>query len=108
MNTKAYLDSNQKIRAFEGLLLRVSPSEKEKIRTELKRRIALNKPYSIATNSCSTNVADVLEQIGILAHDPRFKINPESTELVSPKEILIVVSRSKRMVRRNHYRKLGQ
>jgi hypothetical protein len=101
-----FRDSNQKIRDFEGLTLRVSPHEKLKIKTELIRRVKLDRPYNIVNNSCSTNIADVLESIGILAHDPRFQLDPESTSLVSPKEILIIVSRSKRVSKRTRYAKL--
>jgi hypothetical protein len=101
----SYRQSNLKIRDFEGLVLRVSQAEKTKIENELQRRVEIDAPYSIVNNSCSTNIADVLESIGILSHDPRFKMDPKSTDLVSPKEILIVVSRSKRMTKRNHYSK---
>ncbi|MGF6525701.1 hypothetical protein [Variovorax sp. PvP013] len=101
----SYRQSNLKIRDFEGLVLRVSQTEKTKIENELQRRVEIDAPYSIVNNSCSTNIADVLESIGILSHDPRFKMDPKSTDLVSPKEILIVVSRSKRMTKRNHYSK---
>lgn len=103
LDGESYRQSNLKIRDFEGLVLRVSQTEKTKIENELKRRVAIDASYSIANNSCSTNVADVLESIGILFHDPRFKMDPESTDWVSPKEVLIIVSRSKRMTRRNHY-----
>jgi hypothetical protein len=87
------------------LVLRVSATEKSKIEKELKRRVEIDAPYNITNNSCSTNIADVLESVGILSHDPRFQFDPESTDMVSPKEVLIVVSRSKRMVKRNHYSK---
>lgn len=106
-NGKKYRESNLKFRDFEGLVLRVSPKEKNKIKAELDRRVKIDNPYNIINNSCSTNIADVLESIGILAHDPRFQIDPSSTNLVTPKEILIVVSRSKRMSKRNHYQKLN-
>lgn len=104
----SYRASNKKIRDFEGLFLRVSEKEKARIKDELERRVKIDAPYSIITNSCSTNIADVLEGIGILAHDPRFKINPASTDLVTPKEVLIVVSRSKRMVKRKQYSRLKE
>lgn len=101
----SFRQSNLKIRDSEGLVLRVSATEKSKIEKELKRRVEIDAPYNIANNSCSTNVADVLESVGILSHDPRFQFDPESTDMVSPKEVLIVVSRSKRMVKINHYSK---
>lgn len=108
VESKRYRASNQSYREFEGLLIRVSPDEKQKIETELRKRVTINEPYSLVSNSCSTNVADVLEMIGILAHDPRFKIDPISTDMVSPKEVLIVVSRSKRVVKRINYPILGK
>lgn len=52
-----------------------------------------------------TAIADVLESIGILAHDPRFIFAPVSNAGVSPKELLIVIQRSKRAVRTNEYPK---
>jgi len=94
-----YLSDNS-YRDSIGLVLRVSESEKQKIQAELERRVAINAEYSLISNSCSTNVADVLEMIGILAHDPRYLDTP-----VSPKELLIVVSRSKRIKKRIDYPK---
>jgi hypothetical protein len=67
------------------------------------RRIRVGASYNLASNSCSTNVADVLENIGILAHDPRFLFAPASNAGVSPKELLIVIQRSKRAVKLNDY-----
>jgi len=64
-----------------------------------------NAPYDLIGNSCSTNVADVLEMVGVLAHDPRFKWDAAATTAVSPKEVLIIVSRSPRMRQRNVYPK---
>lgn len=86
-----------------GVVLRVAQIEKEKIQQELERRIRADAPYNLVSNSCSTNVADVLESIGILAHDPRFLFAPASNVGVSPKELLIVIQRSKRAVKTNDY-----
>jgi hypothetical protein len=88
-----------------GLVLRVSQEEKLKIIAELDKRVAEQKPYSLTDNSCSTNIAEVLESVGILAHDPRFQMIPSSSRMVSPKELLIIVSRSSRVVKRNNYKK---
>jgi peptidoglycan hydrolase-like protein with peptidoglycan-binding domain len=107
LQREEYIPSNLKTRDVVGLVLRVSKAEKEKIRAELDRRVALNEPYSITANSCSTNVADVLESVGILAHDPRFQLAPSSTNSVSPKELLIVLSRSSRVIKRNNYKRVG-
>lgn len=92
-----YLTDNS-YRDTASLVIRVSNVEKPMMRAELERRITSNGKYSLFSNNCSTNVADVLQMIGILAHDPRFFDTP-----VSPKELLIVVSRSKRLKKRvNH------
>lgn len=92
-----YLADNR-YRDSTRLVLRVSNSEKQMMKSELERRVTSNGKYSLFSNNCSTNVADVLQMIGILAHDPRYFDTP-----VSPKELLIVVSRSKRLKKRiNH------
>lgn len=107
LERERYLVSNlQDVkRDVVGLVLRVSQEEKSKIKAELDKRVAAQKPYSITDNSCSTNVAEVLEMVGILAHDPRFQMVPSSARMVSPKELLIVLSRSNRLVKRNDYRR---
>lgn len=91
-----YLADNR-YRDSTSLVLRVSNSEKQMMRAELERRVTSNGKYSLFSNNCSTNVADVLQMIGILAHDPRYFDTP-----VSPKELLIVVSRSKRLKKRTN------
>jgi hypothetical protein len=93
-----------------GLVLRVSPADKEKVKRELERRVSADgafKPahpnestYSLFDNSCSTNVADVLEMIGILAHDPRWLPTP-----VTPAELDAVLEKSKRLAKKNYYEK---
>lgn len=92
-----YLADNR-YRDSTSLVLRVSNSEKQMMRAELERRVTSNGKYSLFSNNCSTNVADVLQMIGILAHDPRYFDTP-----VSPKELLIVVSRSKRLKKRTNH-----
>ena len=101
----SYMKANLEYRDVVGLTLRVSPAEKAKIKAELDRRVAAQRPYSLTDNSCSTNVAEVLEIVGILAHDPRFQMIPSSSRMVSPKELLIVVSRSDRVLKRDNYKK---
>jgi hypothetical protein len=93
-----------------GLVLRVSPADKEKIKRELERRVSADgafkrahpneSTYSLFDNSCSTNVADVLEMIGILAHDPRWLPTP-----VTPAELDAVLEKSKRLAKKNYYEK---
>lgn len=82
-----------------GVVLRVSPAEREKMRREFERRKNVGQGYNLLSNSCSTNVADVLESIGILAHDPRFFFAPASTAGAAPKELLTAIKKSKRVVR---------
>lgn len=107
LKTDKYLADNltKLKRDVVGLTLRVSQEEKSKIKAELDKRVAAQKPYSITDNSCSTNVAEVLESVGILAHDPRFQMFPSSSRMVSPKELLIVISRSDRVLKRSNYKK---
>lgn len=97
-----YLNANS-YRDSIGVVLRVSLAEKEKMKDELERRLKIGGDYNVLSNSCSTNVADVLESIGILAHDPRFFFAPSSSAGVAPKELLIFILRSKRVVKRNEY-----
>jgi hypothetical protein len=100
-----YLQSNGKLRETVGLVLQMSESEIRIVLSELRRRVALNEPYDLLGNSCSTNVADVLETVGVLAHDPRYQWDASRRTAVSPKEVLIIVSRSSRVVKRNIYPK---
>lgn len=95
-----------------GLMLRVSPSEKLKVRRELERRVSVDRifkrthpnrsTYNLFDNSCSSNVADVLESIGILAHDPRWLPTP-----VTPAELDAALMKSKRLTKKNYYPKRG-
>jgi hypothetical protein len=85
-----------------GLLMWVSLREKALIRDELERRVAVNAKYSLFDNSCSSNVADVLELAGIMARDPRAfgELTP-----VMPAELLGVLKKSNRLVETRNYKK---
>ncbi|HEV2713739.1 MAG TPA: hypothetical protein VGU64_00655, partial [Terriglobales bacterium] len=93
-----------------GLVLRLSPNEKNTIQRELERRVSVDNAfkrkhpnsstYSVFDNSCSSNVADVLELVGILAHDPRWLPTP-----VTPAELSAVLQKSKRLANKNYYPK---
>lgn len=100
-----YLQRNGSIRETVGLVLRLSDREMGVVLGELRRRVALNESYDLIGNSCSTNVADVLEMVGVLAHDPRYQWDASRRTAVSPKEVLIIVSRSSRVLKRNVYPK---
>lgn len=97
-----------------GLVLWVSPREKKIVEDELKRRVQHDREhikkegvghsrYSVFDDSCSSNVADALELVGILAHDPRWLPFP-----VTPAELLAVLGKSNRLVKKNYYPKSSQ
>lgn len=93
-----------------GLILKLTPTEKLKIRNELERRVATDRDfrqkhpnesdYSIFNNSCSSNVEDVLEMVGILAHDPRWLPTPST-----PNELERAIEKSNRLVTKIYYPK---
>lgn len=84
-----------------GYVLRITASEKQTLLSEIKRRMAENKPYSLNDNSCSSNVAEVLEIAGIQAHDPRF----EFMDTISPADLMTGLKHSNRLVKQNVYPK---
>lgn len=84
-----------------GYVLRVTASEKQKILTEIHERIAANKPYSLFTNSCSSNIAEILEAAGIQAHDPRWSF----ADTISPADLMIGLKHSRRLVTEHVYPK---
>ncbi|MDQ0143303.1 hypothetical protein [Cupriavidus necator] len=74
--------------------------EADKLQADLDNRVTAGKKYDLLSNSCSTNTAQALENIGILAHDPRNIQTP-----ITPAELLAVVSKSNRVVERRLYPK---
>ncbi|MDR5765523.1 MULTISPECIES: DUF4105 domain-containing protein [unclassified Caballeronia] len=84
-----------------GYVLRITASEKQKMLSEIKRRMAENKTYSVTDNSCSSNVAEVLEAAGIQAHDPRFAF----MDTISPADLMVGLKHSNRLVGQNVYPK---
>lgn len=80
-----------------------------KIEAELKRRVAVansdpaRHEYSLMDNSCSSNVADVLNLVGIVAYDPRWS----AFGTVSPEDIAVGLSHSKRVKEKRFYPKQG-
>lgn len=93
-----------------GVYLSVSEREKDIVKNELERRVKVDREfkrkhptetsYSLFSNSCSSNVADVLELINILAHDPRWMPFP-----VAPAELLAIIEKSNRTVKKELYPK---
>lgn len=96
-----------------GIVLGLSRREKDIVEAELKRRVAADRDfkrrnpgsstYSVFNNSCSSNVADALELVGVLAHDPRFLPTP-----VTPAELSVVLQKSNRFVKKVYYPKAVQ
>jgi hypothetical protein len=90
-----------------GFVIRVSPSEKEAIKSELERRVHLftldpkSHEYSLLDNSCSSNVADVLTAAGIVGYDPRWS----AFGMTSPADIVTGLNHSKRLAKKNEYPK---
>lgn len=109
-NTYAqYVSVQETFRDSVGYVLRVSPEEKRTIATELNRRVALTKTdpthheYSRFDDSCSSNVADVLNLVGIVAYDERWS----AFGMISPEDIAVGLSHSKRVKERRFYPKDG-
>lgn len=102
-----YVTTQQSFRNSVGYVLRVSPDEQKKIEAELKRRVAVTSRnpaahgYSVLDNSCSSNVADVLNLVGIVAYDPRWP----AFGMVSPEDIAVGLSHSKRVKEKRIYPK---
>jgi hypothetical protein len=105
MPYKEYIAAQMAWRNSIGYVLRVSLDEKNKIETELKRRVTIttqdpgNHKYDILSNSCSSNVADVLDMVGIVAYDPR------GFGVVSPSDLAVGLPRSKRLAEKRDYPK---
>lgn len=96
-----YIAKQQRFRDSAGFTLRLGGREKLAIKQELQRRVSANKPYNMIDNSCSSNVADVLAYGNILAYDPRYLPG-----LVTPGDLFIALSRSKRLAKKTIYEKL--
>ena len=102
-----YVAIQQSFRNSVGYVIRVSPDEKSKIEAELKRRVAITSrdqathSYSVLDNSCSSNIADVLNLVGIVAYDPRWP----AFSMISPEDIAVGLSHSKRVKEERFYPK---
>jgi hypothetical protein len=101
-----YLSRNA-FRDSVGYVIRVSPHEKGAIKGELERRVHLfaaapeSQKYSLLDNNCSSSVATVLQQAGIVAHDPRWLM----AGIISPADLVTGLSHSQRLARKVRYPK---
>jgi hypothetical protein len=84
-----------------GYVLKITPAEKQRILSDIHRRMAANEPYSFFTNNCSSNIAEVLEGAGIQVHDPRWSFGGT----ISPADLMIGLKHSKRLISENVYPK---
>ncbi len=82
-----------------GFVLRASPEQKKQLLTEIKQRKQRNTAYDLGTDSCSSNAAEVLGGIGIIAHDSRWSV------IVTPTDMAVALKRSKRLIKINSYPK---
>ncbi|WP_211474092.1 hypothetical protein [Collimonas humicola] len=104
-----YVQIQETFRDSVGYILRVSPDEKQEIEKELKRRVSVTNrdpeshEYSLLDNSCSSNIADVLNLVGIVAYDPRWS----AFGMISPEDIAVGLSHSKRVKEKRFYPKDG-
>ena len=101
-----YLSRNA-FRDSVGYIIRVSPHEKGAIKGELERRVHLfaaapeSQKYSLLDNNCSSTVATVLQQAGIVAHDPRWLM----AGIISPADLVTGLNHSQRLARKVQYPK---
>lgn len=95
-NHTSYLNRQQTKmqRDTTGYVISVSDSEKQIILDEITKRSIANKPYSLADNNCSSNVAEVLEKAGIQVYDPRWQI----PGIISPADLMSGLQHSKRLI----------
>ncbi|SCK17922.1 DUF4105 domain-containing protein [Vogesella sp. LIG4] len=83
-----------------GYVLRVSPQEKAIILKEIKHRAMRNEPYSLSSNSCSSNIAEIFDLAGIPVHDPRWNFGA-----ISPADLMTGLAHSPRLKLRKTYPK---
>ncbi|RQQ59163.1 DUF4105 domain-containing protein [Burkholderia stagnalis] len=82
-----------------GYVLKVTATEKQKILTGIHKRMSANQPYSLFENSCSSNIAEILEEAGIQAYDPRWTF----VDTISPADLMIGLKHSRRLIARHVY-----
>jgi hypothetical protein len=92
--------SRQEYRDSIGLVLDTTPAEEEKMKSLLDKRVKENAPYSLYSNSCSSNVADALEKIGIETRGPW-----QTGDALGPFDILNNLPKTGRVIKKNWYGK---
>ena len=92
--------NRQQFRDTIGLLLNTTPEEELILKKDLDERVKKNKPYDLFDNSCSTNVADVLENINIHVRGPW-----QFGNAIAPVDLLINLPKTGRVIQRKFYEK---
>lgn len=102
MSRRAFLERNQ-CRDTVGVKLRLSEFEVVAIHEAFEIRSANQALRASKRGRPWINVIDVLHSVGVLPRNARLEWDPASRGEVSPKEVLVAVSRSSRMQERNFY-----
>lgn len=102
LSREQFLERNQ-CRDTVGVTLRLSAFEVGAVHDAFERMASGQSLHASKRNSPWADLVDVLHGIGVVPRSARLEWDPASRGEVSPKEVLIVVSRSPRMQKRNFY-----
>lgn len=94
-----YLVRQQNFRDSVGLVLNTTRMEEKQLIVFLNNRIGANTEYDIGSDSCSSNVADALETIGIPVYGA-WQLNA-----IAPVDVMINLKKTDRVIRTNWYGK---
>ena len=92
-----YLRRQQNFRDTVGLLLDTTWGDDDALEAELLRRISQRTKYDLHSDSCSSNVSDALDKIGIHSK------GPWQFDMVSPLDLLINLPKTGRVTNRYIY-----
>lgn len=102
LSRELFLARNQ-CRDTVGVTLRLSAFEVGAVRDAFERMASEPSLKASKRNRPWADLVDVLHSIGVVPRSAKLEWEPASRGEVSPKEVLIVVSRSARMQERNFY-----
>jgi RHS repeat-associated protein len=100
IDASTYIHRQQAFRDSIGLELNTTSKEESIMLELLNNRIKANEKYDISRNSCSSNVADALEQVGIHVY------GPWQFGGIAPVDLLINLKKTGRVSRSNWYGKI--
>jgi hypothetical protein len=93
----AYLDRQQNIRDTVGLLLDTSWLEDDAVENYIQDRINGGSEYDLLSDSCSSNLSDALDEIGVTT------TGPWQYGGISPADLLINLPKTGRVTNRYLY-----